>query len=214
MQRNLKLREAGFQFHRRHLPHYQFAGGVYFVTFRLFGSLPSCWQDRLADGEELHGDCERRLDQAMSKFRETERILDGAGRGPTWLGEPAVASMVCGSLHHGDGQLYRLHRYVVMPNHVHALIEPITFDEERKLLPSLSLIMERLKGFTARRANQLLGRKGTFWQAEYFDHGVRNDDWYHRFINYIDENPVLAGLAASAGEWPWGSAGEPGFDVE
>lgn len=204
MHEHIRLRDQAFGFYRRRLPHIQRPGEVIFVTFRLAGSLPESW----AHADRPSGTVtEQGWQRTMSRFREEERILDAA-IGPTWLNDPAVASMICGSLHHGDGQLYRLHRYVVMPNHVHALIQPLVIDAGEPVVPTVATIMKRLKGFTARRANQILGRKGTFWQGEYFDHGVRDDMWCQRFTHYIDSNPVLAGLSARAEDWPWGSAGE------
>lgn len=183
---------------------------TFFVTVRLVGSLPQVWRDPIDDGREETdpGQREERLRQALERFRESERILDAAERGPVWLGDPAIASLVCGCLHHGDGQLYRLHRYVVMPNHVHVLLQPLALGEDDPHMPSLALIMQRMKRFSAQRANAILGRTGPFWQHDHFDHCIRDDQWYRRFVDYIDANPVLAGLADEPAAWPWSTAGE------
>jgi hypothetical protein len=56
----------------------------------------------------------------------------------------------------------------------------------------------RLKSWTARQANQLLGRSGQpFWQDESYDHWVRNRRQRDRMVRYIEDNPVSAGLVAS-----------------
>ena len=90
---------------------------------------------------------------------------------------------------------YRLHAWVVMPNHVHLLISP------RVPLPK---IMHSLKGFTARDANRMLRRTGLpFWQKEFFDHWIRNDSEFERVRAYIEQNPVTAGLAAAPELYPW-----------
>src|SRR5436309_2857747 len=93
---------------------------------------------------------------------------------------------------------YDLLAYVVMPNHVHMLVLP-------KMSPSK--FMKSLKGFTAREANLVLNRTGEpFWQAESYDHWVRNSDEGERIRGYIESNPVKAGLAAKPKQYPWSSA--------
>lgn len=104
------------------------------------------------------------------------------------------------ALHYGDQVLnhYRLQAWVVMPNHVHLLISPLT---------ELAKIMHSIKGFTARRANQILGRVGLpFWQKEFFDHWIRNEREFERVRAYIERNPMVAGLAVAPEEYPWSSA--------
>ena len=66
---------------------------------------------------------------------------------------------------------------------------------------------QTLKGYTARQANQLLQRAGQlFWQTESYDHSVRDLLEGRRIRAYIENNPVKAGLAAHAEEYPWSSA--------
>jgi REP element-mobilizing transposase RayT len=86
-----------------------------------------------------------------------------------------------------------------MPNHVHVLIS---------VLPGmqLGLIVSSWKRFTARQANRLLGRAGAFWQDDYWDRFIRNDEHFAATVSYIDLNPVKAGLVDEACSWPWGSA--------
>jgi hypothetical protein len=54
--------------------------------------------------------------------------------------------------------------------------------------------MHSLKRFTARRCNEILGRRGSFWQDESYDHCVRGEDELSRIIEYVELNPVKAGL--------------------
>jgi Adenine-specific DNA methylase containing a Zn-ribbon len=86
-----------------------------------------------------------------------------------------------------------------MPNHVHVLIET---------LPGYPLgdVVRSWKTFTAREANQLLDRTGSFWMVDYFDRFVRDERHLAAVRAYIRENPVKAGLCATAEEWRWGSA--------
>ena len=62
-------------------------------------------------------------------------------------------------------------------------------------------IMKSIKGYSAREANKILGRKGSFWQTESFDHIVRNEDELNRIVKYVIMNPVKAGLAEKWQNW-------------
>ena len=69
-----------------------------------------------------------------------------------------------------------------------------------------SRFLQTLKGYTAREANRLLGRTGQpFWQAESYDHAVRDDRESDRIKAYI-EDPVKAGLVANVEDYLWSSA--------
>jgi REP element-mobilizing transposase RayT len=63
--------------------------------------------------------------------------------------------------------------------------------------------MHSLKRYTARQANQLLGREGAFWQHENYDHVVRDEEEWQRIITYILNNPVKAGLVQNWEDWEW-----------
>lgn len=127
-----------------------------------------------------------------------EEYLD-AGHGGCWLRWPEIAALVEGALLHFDPERYRLLAWCVMPNHVHALIEP-------QASWPLDGILHSWKSFTGSKANALLERRGEFWQREYLDRYVRNAEHYEKVLSYIEENPVKAGLAKIKTEWPWSSA--------
>ena len=175
--------------YNRRLPHWDTIDQPLFVTFRLHGSLPS---HRVFPPESLA--------HSGKAFLTMDRLLDRSDSGPLYLHRPDVASMVTAALRDGDGRFhrYRLHAYVVMPNHVHLLVTPKVV-ATRWLGP--------LKGFTAYRANQLLGRAGhPFWQDESYDRPVRSPDEFERIRCYIEENPVKAGLVSECSQHPWSSA--------
>jgi hypothetical protein len=94
---------------------------------------------------------------------------------------------------------YRLHAWCVMPNHVHVVVEPL----QGYTLPE---ILHSWKSFTAKQANRLLGRKGIFWQDEYYDHLVRSEGDYDRVVSYTESNPNNAGLR----DWAWVSTRKTG----
>jgi REP element-mobilizing transposase RayT len=62
------------------------------------------------------------------------------------------------------------------------------------------------KSYSARRANEHLRRTGPFWSADFFDRFVRDQNHYERALNYIEYNPVKAGLVPEPMLWPWSSA--------
>ena len=85
-----------------------------------------------------------------------------------------------------------------MSNHVHVLLQPYK---------PLRRITNVVKSTSARRANVILGRSGLrFWQDESYDHWVRDGKEFERVLNYIEWNPVRAGLVECAEQWPWSSA--------
>src|SRR5262249_27147130 len=127
-----------------------------------------------------------------------DRYLDSTFLGPRYLPQEPVARMLVASLWRGVklGH-YDLGAYVVLSNHVHVLVLP-------KISPSR--LLQSLKGATARQANLILGRTGeTFWQAESYDHWVRDEAEWLRIVDYIENNPVKAGLVRQASDSPWSS---------
>ncbi len=175
---------------RRRLPHDYREGRALFLTWQLHGSLP-------------HGlyPPPGKLNSGRA-FVWMDRYLDRTRHGPRYLRNETVARMVVASIHCGAEDLghYDLQAFVVMPNHVHMLVTP-------RLEPSRFL--RSLKGYTARQANQHLGRTGQpFWQPESYDHWVRDERQRQRIIAYIENNPVKGGLVGRAEDYPWSSAAE------
>jgi putative transposase len=175
--------------YRRRLPHDYETDQPVFLTWRLHDSLP------------CHRDFPKAALNSGQAFAAMDRLLDGACVGPFYLRQPAVADMVVEAIQYNGNNLahYVLHAYVVMPNHVHLLATPAV------ALPRLT---KSLKGITSKRANAMLAMTGSsFWQEESYDHRVRNEREFEKIRNYIEENPVRAGLARDARQYRWSSAG-------
>jgi REP element-mobilizing transposase RayT len=68
---------------------------------------------------------------------------------------------------------------------------------------SLASIMHSIKRHTATKANLLLGRTGSFWQEESYDHFTRDHEEWLRTNRYVLHNPVKAGLVTEWKQWPW-----------
>jgi REP-associated tyrosine transposase len=209
------------QFYRHRLPHWQPPGAIIFITYRLFGSLPAQTLARLAEekqrlSKELPRAGEPQRERALRDGKRLFALLDDAldtpQSGPKWLTDNAVAEILIENLFHHAGQLFRLWAFVVMPNHVHLLIEPLTISKDFGSesndddFVAISRITHALKSYTAKRANLVLNRKGTFWQEESFDHWVRDEKEFARIVAYIENNPTKAGLVDSPEKWQGSSA--------
>jgi putative transposase len=133
-------------------------------------------------------------------FGRWDQYLDLANHGPTWLARPEIAKIVADAIQYRDGLEYDLHANCIMPNHVHMIFQPLCIEGKPK---PLAWIMQSLKRYTAREANKILKRHGSFWQAESYDHVIRDADEYERILHYVRQNPVKAGLVRHAGDWPW-----------
>ena len=100
------------------------------------------------------------------------------------------------------GQRYDLRAWVVMPNHVHAIVWPYPKHTHSGLLHSW-------KSYTGNEANKLIHRRGReFWQTESFDHWIRSDDEGVRLVEDVENNQVKARLCVRAEQWRWSSARE------
>jgi putative DNA methylase len=173
--------------YRRKLPHWHPEGRRLFVTWRLFGTVPEYrkWKVLTKD--------------SGSEFARFDRELAAAG-GARFMGVPGVADCVADAIVYGEASrgFYKLLAWVVMPNHVHVVMTPLTDARE---------ITRWLKGSTARSANQILKRTGLpFWQDESWDRWLRNEGELRKCIRYVEFNPVQAGLCCRPEMYRWSSA--------
>ncbi len=183
------------------LPPLAVSGGTYAITFRLHDSIPQnvlhAWLAERTDIPANAAAAQRPLsDIELSRLKELhsqqiQGYLD-AGHGECWLNRGDIATVVADAFRHFDGSRYQLVAWTIMPNHIHAVVEP----KEGHSLPS---IMHAWKSYTAKRANQLLGRTGAFWAVEYYDHLIRDDEDLEHAVEYAWANPEEAGLK----NWKW-----------
>jgi len=112
---------------------------------------------------------------------------------------PGARTIVLNSCRHFDGERYNLWSAVVMPDHVHLLLQPTEIEKGKWHL--LSSILHSIKSFTAKKVNAVMSRTGTVWQDESFDRIIRDENEFLEKWNYIRNNPVKKGLVNSPGEW-------------
>jgi REP element-mobilizing transposase RayT len=136
-------------------------------------------------------------DRGREHRRRLESYLD-RGLGECWLRQPVIAELTEGALRFFDGERYQLGAWVVMPNHVHLLVDVWEVP--------LSELVKSWKDFTAKKANRLLQRQGAFWEREYLDTVIENEAHRQTAVRYIENNPVKAKLVLDPKEWPWSSA--------
>jgi putative transposase len=197
--------EADFGLTRRNLPHWQQPGAIYFITFRTFDSLPKevvqrwiqerdAWlisQGIDASRQDWQLQMHRLAPATRARVRrrlteDFDRYLDQC-HGACALRASTLAGIVASSLRHFDGQRYDLGDFVVMPNHVHLLVQFLGDTTPTAQCKSW-------KRYTATSINRCLGRQGHFWQDESFDHLVRSEDEFNYLREYIESNPVRARL--------------------
>jgi REP element-mobilizing transposase RayT len=172
---------------RRRLPHWRQSGATYFITFRLADSLPQSllhqWRNERAIWLRWHPppwSADAQLEYEERFIDRLQQWLD-AGMGACHLRRSDVRTKVERSLLNFDGERYHIDAFVLMPNHVHAVIVPTRGY-------ALSTILKGIKGVSANECNKLLGGKSRFWMDKSYDHIVRDAN------EYVSANPKKARL--------------------
>jgi len=211
-------------FRRRRLPHQDVEGHPIFITGCLEGGLPASGLSRINRyREELESrprpqdmtepDWEHHKHKLLFDF--VDRLLDGESP-VCHLKDERQAAIVQNAFLHFANERYRLLAFVAMPSHHHWLFLP---DEawsvaavararakgSQQRAPR-EIISHSIQSYTATMCNRVRGETGMYWQHETFDHWVRDELEMLRIIYYIENNPVKAGLAATAEEYRWSSA--------
>lgn len=147
---------------RGRLPPWEAENAIYFVTFRLADSLSESARQRIeferrdiiATARAMRRTFSRNKELRLSRLsrRKFEARLD-AGAGACWLAQPEIAEVAVESLKHFKGIRYRLFAWCVMPNHVHALFQPLGHYD-------LAGIVHTWKSYSAKPANRALRRSG------------------------------------------------------
>jgi putative transposase len=99
--------------------------------------------------------------------------------------------------------LVRYHTFalVVMPDHVHWLMQPLPKNNHEYW--SLSSILHSIKSYSSKQINKFMKHIGIVWQDERYDRVVRNYQEFRNFWEYIRQNPVKAGLVDIPEDYPF-----------
>lgn len=180
-------------FHRRNLPHLYYNEGIYFVTFRLYGSIHpnelKQLQKQIQENQTLHPYQQKKI------FKKYDAHLDKPVNSIQYLKHPEIMEICKSSIHHYDGNEYKIICYCIMPNHIHLVFELLNKDR------LIGDIVGSIKKYTAKHSNIALGRKGRFWQIESFDRLVRDEVELYFTIRYVLMNPVNTGLVTDWKKW-------------
>jgi len=183
---------------RGYLPHFDSVNEIQSLNFRLCDAVPMRlieeWRRQLGWSRNL-----KQSDPRAVALRQRIETHEDAGYGQCFLRDSRIAALTEDALQYFDGTRYRLLAWCVMPNHVHSLIEMVEGH-------SLGGILHSWKSYTAKKANRILGRSGQFWDEDYYDRTIRDDDHLRIAIEYIEQNPVKARLVTNARQWKYSSA--------
>jgi REP element-mobilizing transposase RayT len=180
-------------FHRRRLPHLYYSEGIYFVTYRLKGSISP---GELESIQRIIKDSKAGK-KKIRIFKKYDSLIEDPNDNIKYLRDPKIAEICKHSLHYINGKDYKLICYCIMPNHIHVVFELVN---QKK---SIGDIMGAIKRNSAKDANKILNHKGAFWQAESFDRLVRDEKELYFIIKYVLLNSVNAGLVTDWNEWKY-----------
>ncbi len=178
---------------RGYLPHFDGGEINQFVTLHLADALPKkvvrSWRIELENEDESIAKLELQ--------RKIEKYID-RGFGKCYLNRESIAQKVQESLLYFHNERYKMISWVIMPNHIHFLFRPFKNYELKDLMHSI-------KSYSAQKCNKFLERKGTFWQADYFDRFIRDYEHYQNVLRYIRNNPVKVKLCQKPEDWKFSS---------
>jgi len=120
-----------------------------------------------------------------------------------FLAEPFAELLIDTLFSYRDKGDYKLHAFVVMPDHLHALISPRV---------TLEKAMQLIKGGYSYRVKKELRAGTEIWQREYGDHRIRDASDYRLHEGYIHRNPMNRGLVVTPEEYRWSAGGRFEFD--
>jgi REP element-mobilizing transposase RayT len=135
----------------------------------------------------------QRLEHVFRKYEPPLYFVTfcAAGRASVLATASAHAALVAGGML-GIERGISLGRYVIMPDRVHPFVRR----------PEEFLLGTWVAGLKRVVAAAVSGGRA-FWQRGFFDHLVRNGESYAQKWHYVQQNPVRAGLVASADQWPF-----------
>jgi REP element-mobilizing transposase RayT len=188
---NIQELKLGFRgWHQRgYLPHFDAPNVTQLLTIMLADSFPIT---RKQEWESVKNDASE-----SEKRKKLENWLD-RGHGDCWLRRPEIAETIENTILEKNGEDYQLQAWAIMPNHLHAVIDVWQ--------TPLSSILKSWKGKSSRLANAFLKRRGAFWQEDYYDTIVRDEEHLKKAVRYVENNPAKARLCKANRDWRFSSA--------
>lgn len=172
----------------RNLPHINPDNAVFFITYRVSGSLPKFLIAENIEDNESREDTQKYFDKVDHFLDHQEGELN----------QKEIAEIVVESLKYYHEKHFSLLAYCIMPNHVHLLINTNSYPYK-----DLFSLLKVIKGVSANKINKLLNKSGQFWHHESYDRVVHDRNQLANVISYIKNNPVKAGLVQNWENWDY-----------
>ena len=155
------------------LPHINYKEYYQFITFRTQDSIDE-YVSKIQNNSKINN---------KTKEFEIDKYLDVSKKGAYLNGDnlKILKDIILSK----NNIMYEVEILAIMPNHVHILF---------KQLDDLKSIMKYIKGKSAVEINKNMNRSGKFWLHNYYDKAIRNQSHYDIVYNYIENNPIKAGL--------------------
>lgn len=191
--RHYLRRDDTIEVHGVKLPHWNQEDIYVFLNFRLGDSLPQQKLNQLKSERniwmlshpqpwsqqtenEFHRKFSHRIEQWVDK-----------GYGCCFFRNSFPTSILVATMLHDDGIKYELVAYVVMPNHVHALVR--MFENIR-----VETLMQEWKSISSHKLKKQFGSEWCDWMENYFDRAIRDENHLNNVISYIYKNYCRGGI--------------------
>ncbi len=181
--------------HQNHLPHWQQTQSLQFITWHLGDSISVPARKKL---ETEKAQWLKQNPKPWSSQTEREYYEKFQGRIQQWL-DAGIGSCILRKrenreiltqiLWNRNNMDYSLDAFIVMPNHVHVILQ---IHENQQL----EQIMQSLKSVSSHQINKYRKTTGQIWMEDYWDRMIRNETHHFRVRRYIQNNPIKAKLNA------------------
>lgn len=114
---------------------------------------------------------------------------------------PEARKVVLDSTLYFHTERYQLFAAVIMPDHVHLLLQPFRLSESEYW--SIGSLLHSIKGFSSKQIPKVMKHIGKVWQDGRHDELIKNQEHFINSWEYIRQNPVKAYLSATPQEYPF-----------
>lgn len=117
-----------------------------------------------------------------------------------WIADLGCFDLLTGLMNRAECEFgVRFHAWVILPDHIHWLIQPGKAD--------YSTVVSSFKKWATWRLKyqNIIRHTDKRWQDRFWEETIRDDDHYSNCVEYIHFNPVKHGLVESPWEWEFSS---------
>ena len=138
--------------------------------------------------------------EAIQSNRRTFHVVSSTwGKRALLQSERMATLLIEVMFHYRNEGAYRLHAFVVMRDHFHALL---TVEGNS----TIEMAVQKIKGGFSYRARSELGLKGEIWQRGFTDKRIWDAQQFSATRAYIHNIPVQSRMSMTAEEYPFSSA--------